>query len=192
TLVVYSAIQQYKSHIINTISLYFYFFFQAEDGIRDFHVTGVQTCALPIFGQCLAWGGVNQPAVATRTLGREVDDAGHLRGDVRVRNPQLLARGHEVRVPVGVPTPGVRVTQQPHQLGRHHRPPVGVRVSEGHDLVGLVQLERLRRDRAWNLAAGLHHQRVVPQLRGTDTPDAVESGGAVVVVVGAARSEEHT
>src|SRR5436309_10965362 len=26
----------------------YYFFFQAEDGIRDFHVTGVQTCALPI------------------------------------------------------------------------------------------------------------------------------------------------
>src|SRR5207302_8067738 len=25
------------------------FFFQAEDGIRDFHVTGVQTCALPIW-----------------------------------------------------------------------------------------------------------------------------------------------
>src|SRR5690606_39731884 len=24
------------------------FFFQAEDGIRVFHVTGVQTCALPI------------------------------------------------------------------------------------------------------------------------------------------------
>src|SRR5690606_41160722 len=24
------------------------FFFQAEDGIRGFHVTGVQTCALPI------------------------------------------------------------------------------------------------------------------------------------------------
>src|SRR5690606_40108499 len=29
----------------------FFFFFQAEDGIRDFHVTGVQTCALPIFRQ---------------------------------------------------------------------------------------------------------------------------------------------
>src|SRR5439155_17081201 len=27
------------------------FFFQAEDGIRDGHVTGVQTCALPIFHQ---------------------------------------------------------------------------------------------------------------------------------------------
>src|SRR5690606_39672942 len=27
------------------------FFFQAEDGIRVFHVTGVQTCALPISAQ---------------------------------------------------------------------------------------------------------------------------------------------
>src|SRR5690348_5382965 len=30
------------------------FFFQAEDGIRDGRVTGVQTCALPIFGPLLA------------------------------------------------------------------------------------------------------------------------------------------
>src|SRR3712207_7940989 len=28
--------------------LFFFFFFQAEDGIRDIGVTGVQTCALPI------------------------------------------------------------------------------------------------------------------------------------------------
>src|SRR5258706_12089607 len=28
----------------------FFFFFQAEDGIRDWSVTGVQTCALPISG----------------------------------------------------------------------------------------------------------------------------------------------
>src|SRR5690606_39575861 len=38
------------------------FFFQAEDGIRDFHVTGVQTCALPISSgdlpeQVLGWRG---------------------------------------------------------------------------------------------------------------------------------------
>src|SRR5699024_11565250 len=31
------------------ILLFFIFFFQAEDGIRDRNVTGVQTCALPIF-----------------------------------------------------------------------------------------------------------------------------------------------
>src|SRR5947207_526373 len=29
-----------------------YFFFQAEDGIRDHCVTGVQTCALPISSRC--------------------------------------------------------------------------------------------------------------------------------------------
>src|SRR5690606_39388191 len=39
-----------------------FFFFQAEVGIRDFHVTGVQTCALPIsvlfllFFNAFAWG----------------------------------------------------------------------------------------------------------------------------------------
>src|SRR3712207_6981254 len=34
--------------IIYNIDYYFFFFFQAEDGIRDIGVTGVQTCALPI------------------------------------------------------------------------------------------------------------------------------------------------
>src|SRR3712207_8843477 len=32
-----------------SVLLVFFFFFQAEDGIRDIGVTGVQTCALPIF-----------------------------------------------------------------------------------------------------------------------------------------------
>src|SRR5437773_7388827 len=31
---------------------FFFFFFQAEDGIRDRDVTGVQTCALPIYFPC--------------------------------------------------------------------------------------------------------------------------------------------
>ena len=34
------------------IELSLVFFFQAEDGIRDRLVTGVQTCALPIFHAC--------------------------------------------------------------------------------------------------------------------------------------------
>src|SRR5256885_13143069 len=33
---------------------FFFFFFQAEDGIRDYKVTGVQTCALPIYRPRLA------------------------------------------------------------------------------------------------------------------------------------------
>src|SRR5690349_473433 len=36
--------------------VFFFFFFQAEDGIRDLYVTGVQTCALPIWGS--PWGTV--------------------------------------------------------------------------------------------------------------------------------------
>src|SRR5256885_5441279 len=42
------------THIIRSLLLFvllyvfFFFFFQAEDGIRDYKVTGVQTCALPI------------------------------------------------------------------------------------------------------------------------------------------------
>src|SRR5690348_18093823 len=36
----------------------FFFFFQAEDGIRDGRVTGVQTCALPILDAArLVWTG---------------------------------------------------------------------------------------------------------------------------------------
>src|SRR6266496_2713562 len=38
----------------------FFFFFQAEDGIRDLYVTGVQTCALPISrgrASGLGWAG---------------------------------------------------------------------------------------------------------------------------------------
>src|SRR5258708_14941134 len=37
----------------------FFFFFQAEDGIRDDLVTGVQTCALPISGGSLAAKSLN-------------------------------------------------------------------------------------------------------------------------------------
>src|SRR5215217_9018156 len=38
-----------------TIFVILFFFFQAEDGIRDIGVTGVQTCALPI----CCWGGTS-------------------------------------------------------------------------------------------------------------------------------------
>src|SRR6266403_23404 len=34
---------------------FFHFVFQAEDGIRDLYVTGVQTCALPICGPVAAY-----------------------------------------------------------------------------------------------------------------------------------------
>src|SRR5947209_20581227 len=64
------------------------FFFQAEDGIRDIGVTGVQTCALPIWTQLdglrellaglliLAARGVGaaQLVVSDRVLGRRSEE----------------------------------------------------------------------------------------------------------------------
>src|SRR5258706_9360720 len=57
----------------------FLFFFQAEDGIRDWSVTGVQTCALPIFRGRAGAGLVNE-------VGGDVyaaDDAGAARSQDR-------------------------------------------------------------------------------------------------------------
>src|SRR2546422_6960334 len=47
----YVAIVHVHSYIVNwRVGLwFFFFFFQAEDGIRDVAVTGAQTCALPIW-----------------------------------------------------------------------------------------------------------------------------------------------
>src|SRR5258706_8611650 len=44
--------------------LFLGFFFQAEDGIRDWSVTGVQTCALPIYQQALVLDSANPRASA--------------------------------------------------------------------------------------------------------------------------------
>src|SRR5690606_40790857 len=48
---------------------------QAEDGIRDFHVTGVQTCALPISG-ATAWRGALMASVGLAGLLALVGTAG--------------------------------------------------------------------------------------------------------------------
>src|SRR6266496_4649502 len=55
---------------------FFFFFFQAEDGIRDLYVTGVQTCALPIFHTFgLRWKD------AAELFGRTVKVV-HVHGDI--------------------------------------------------------------------------------------------------------------
>src|SRR2546425_7179030 len=51
---------------------YLFFFFQAEDGIRDKLVTGVQTCALPI------WDTRGWPIGEGRSGGRNFHDSEHL------------------------------------------------------------------------------------------------------------------
>src|SRR5215469_13556271 len=53
----------------------FFFFFQAEDGIRDLYVTGVQTCALPIFHLAHEGGvgcGRSCPVIAVEYEGEKI------------------------------------------------------------------------------------------------------------------------
>src|ERR1022692_4424543 len=38
-----------RRELVDVVSYYWHFFFQAEYGIRGYKVTGVQTCALPIY-----------------------------------------------------------------------------------------------------------------------------------------------
>src|SRR5690606_40899834 len=74
------------------------FFFQAEDGIRDFHVTGVQTCALPI----LVFGGFSPDSLADRIndCGSKlvITADGGLRGGRNIPLKQNTDRSEERRV----------------------------------------------------------------------------------------------
>src|SRR3989449_7406541 len=51
----------------------FFFFFQAEDGIRDVAVTGVQTCALPISATFCSYPRGRFPMARKGTRGRACD-----------------------------------------------------------------------------------------------------------------------
>src|SRR2546430_8680799 len=70
---------------------FFFFFFQAEDGIRDLTVTGVQTCALPIYGLEL---GQPERGLAGHRL-RRVDH--EERGQLRRRDRCLELGAGELR-----------------------------------------------------------------------------------------------
>src|SRR3712207_7587783 len=87
--------------------MFFVFFFQAEDGIRDIGVTGVQTCALPISKQnvetlkalagAVAWDRVAKAVDWRQVL--EIQDA-YLRASLEraVRFNRRYLRSEERRV----------------------------------------------------------------------------------------------
>ena len=62
---------------------FIFFFFQAEDGIRDYKVTGVQTCALPIYADefCIL-DLTNQHAVDDFFLRNHFDEVYQLAADM--------------------------------------------------------------------------------------------------------------
>src|SRR5215510_15169351 len=73
--------------------IFFFFFFQAEDGIRDGHVTGVQTCALPIAAVEIARRNVAALGLSGCVTVREGDllsGLGACRADLVVANLPYL------------------------------------------------------------------------------------------------------
>src|SRR5437764_7648611 len=92
-------------YVIGSFSLLF-FFFQAEDGIRDTSVTGVQTCALPIFivahQDQLAISGLPDELPAADidqlALQHAAVRGSHVRvGEVEIQDRALLGRRSEER-----------------------------------------------------------------------------------------------
>src|SRR2546429_6976880 len=79
-----SAISNSTERILCSISV---FFFQAEDGIRDVAVTGVQTCALPI-SRNVGLPGAHEPD--------QHDVPRHLREGIAIRREVPLRLGQRI------------------------------------------------------------------------------------------------
>src|SRR6266853_4699069 len=80
-----------------------YFFFQAEDGIRDLTVTGVQTCALPISATIR----VNGDLVALETAPLKPEELKSLAEQIMTpRQVKEFAEHKEADFAIGVPGVG--------------------------------------------------------------------------------------
>src|SRR3954449_2185208 len=92
----------------------FVFFFQAEDGIRDESVTGVQTCALPIY-----FGPPTRAALHAQTV--------HIVEHVDLAPAHLLEprRGHHRAHPFRVDENDARVAHRDVLVARLHELPAG-------------------------------------------------------------------
>src|SRR5690606_40002584 len=88
------------------------FFFQAEDGIRDFHVTGVQTCALPILRLLPAAPSMKHgiaPCRTSRSPGRSLTFSTGVLPSTSWAAAQTEGWGRGLRIsgPKGLAVPGV-------------------------------------------------------------------------------------
>src|SRR5699024_4225136 len=112
-------------------TVFFYFFFQAEDGIRDRNVTGVQTCALPILLLVAGhFGGPVQQGDVQHTVDDKAVVVGVVHGAPRLQEAAAgLVAGQQL---VGGGDGGVTALFAAHQLpGRH----AGGAVQKAHVVV---------------------------------------------------------
>src|SRR5215467_11784757 len=94
-----------------TDGFYFSFFFQAEDGIRDYKVTGVQTCALPI------WTPPNAPSARPLVWrSKPPSRRPNARRQERLRQPKQPAQ------PKPNPRKNSKKSKRPRKLQPNQRP----------------------------------------------------------------------
>src|SRR5439155_16937267 len=95
----------------------FVFFYQAEDGVRDGHVTGVQTCALPIF----AAGGGIVATIADARIGSR-NGAPAMRFANAAQNGGGGARpASETAIPRDVPGSSCQARSEERRVGKEGR-----------------------------------------------------------------------
>src|SRR2546422_5145012 len=78
-----------------------FFFFQAEDGIRDVAVTGVQTCALPILPDPLAEVRAEFAAGLDKRIDAMQAALGRLQHEFRVEDAQALYQAAHALTEIG-------------------------------------------------------------------------------------------
>src|SRR2546422_10191340 len=96
------------------VAWFFIFFFQAEDGIRDVAVTGVQTCALPILDPRIILGAGPQEQQPSRLPGVAAVDSDDRPAAAAGHRPQrdLGIRSEERRVGKSVDLGGRRIIKK--------------------------------------------------------------------------------
>src|SRR2546429_3924687 len=114
------------------VSLFVFFFFQAEDGIRDVAVTGVQTCALPIsYLQNVTDSADAAPTSAEEAVFAELDQRleaqlGKWRAVLAKDVPALNDAMRKNKIGFIAPPPA------PAKKSRAHPSPAGLRLLSAH------------------------------------------------------------
>src|SRR5205823_12781594 len=130
--------------------LLFFFFFQAEDGIRDKLVTGVQTCALPILSMALNTTVPTRPKAAAPAM------PSVLRATVHWAGRKATARPAANTMSASTPSRKPTVIGTSRDVARNATtatavtppgrapPPLTVRKSERSDTTGAAVTDMLR------------------------------------------------
>src|SRR5690348_17937854 len=104
--------EEKRSECKSCVACSWIFFFQAEDGIRDGRVTGVQTCALPIFAGAFPFMALRAP-----------QDAAPRSGRARANGPPWQSASGPAAAMLACPSndPAIRARSEERRVGKERR-----------------------------------------------------------------------